>query len=165
VARAKEKYAMGLTSNQCCGQNKPQNSGNIQNPPRQTNNNQQVPMDVDATNISQQNFKKLTPEEWAQLAKEGQCFRCQLQGHLARDCPKNKSNATVRETNTTNNNVTTTAPKPNSTPVPNNHDKLTRAQRIRAMEEEMDEEEHAVYLDACDMGQDFWVAKAITDAF
>jgi hypothetical protein len=33
-------------------------------------------MDVDAANATQ--FKKLTLEEHAQLAKEGRCFRCGL---------------------------------------------------------------------------------------
>jgi hypothetical protein len=62
-------------------------------------------MDVDAANITQ--FKKLTLEECAQLAKEGPCFRCQLQGHMARNCPKNvnNTNSTIRT------NKTTTPPK------------------------------------------------------
>ena len=38
--------------------------------------------------------------------------------------------------------------------------KLTRAQQIRALEESMEDEEHAAYLDARDMGSDFWSAGA-----
>ena len=38
--------------------------------------------------------------------------------------------------------------------------KLTRAQQIRALEEAMEDEERAEYLDARDMGSDFWSAGA-----
>ena len=38
--------------------------------------------------------------------------------------------------------------------------KLTKAQQIHALEEAMAEEERAEYLDARDMGQDFWSAGA-----
>ena len=38
--------------------------------------------------------------------------------------------------------------------------KLTRAQQIRALEEAMEDEERATYLDARDMGSDFWSAGA-----
>ena len=105
-------------------------------------------MDVDATTTT--NFKKLTPEERAQLAKEGRCFRCRLQGHVVRNCPKNTNNnqAKTRETTTNKPANTTTTPK------------LTKAQQIRALEESMAEEERAEYLDARDMGQDFWSARA-----
>ena len=149
VTRAKEKYNAGLTNpqrrnQQTCHYNTTQNQhrGAAQN---NTNPNI-VPMDVDATTTN--NFKKLTPEERAQLAKEGRCFRCRLQGHMARNCPKNTSNnqAKVRET--------TTDKPANTTP------KLTKAQQIRALEESMAEEERAEYLDARDMGQDFWSARA-----
>ena len=107
-----------------------------------------VPMDVDATSTT--NFKKLTPEECTQLAKEGRCFRCCLQGHVVRNCPKNTNNTQtkVRETTTDKPTNTTTTPK------------LTKAQQIHALEESMAEEERAEYLDARDMGQDFWSARA-----
>lgn len=81
---------------------------------------------------------------------------------MARDCPKNanqnaNSNAreTTTKTNTTNPPSTTSAPtnKPSST-------KLTQAQQIRALEEAMEDEERATYLDARDMGSDFWSAGA-----
>ena len=105
-------------------------------------------MDVDATTTT--NFKKLTPEERAQLAKEGRCFRCRLQGHVVRNCPKNTNNNQAKTWETTTNKPadTTTTPK------------LTKAQQIRALEESMAEEERAEYLDARDMGQDFWSAGA-----
>ena len=144
VARAKEKYNAGLTNTQCRNQqNHPYNTTHYQ-PRTSTQNNPNpniVPMDVDATTTT--NFKKLTPEERIQLAKEGRCFRCRLQGHVARNCPKNTNNTPtkVRET-------TTTTPK------------LTKAQQIRALEESMAEEERAEYLDARDMGEDFWSAGA-----
>ena len=151
VARAKEKYNAGLTNIQRRNQqNRPYNTTHSQ--PRTstqtTPNPNIVPMDVDATTTT--NFKKLTPEERTQLAKEGRCFRCRLQGHMARHCPKNTNNAQtkVRETTTDKPANTTTTPK------------LTKAQQIRALEESMAEEERAEYLDARDMGQDFWSAGA-----
>ena len=158
VARAKEKYNAGLTRTQ---RRNPPKSGTYQNPestPRtNTNNSGITPMEVDNA-TGQTNFKKLTPEERAQLAKEGRCFRCRLQGHMARDCPKNSnrnSNANVRETPTEN--KTTDSPKTSPT---NNSTKLTRAQQIRALEEAMEDEERAAYLDSRDMGADFWSAGA-----
>ena len=152
VARAKEKYNAGLTNTQRRNQqNRHYNTTQNQHrAPAQTNPNPNiVPMDVDATTTNT-NFKKLTPEERAQLAKEGRCFRCCLQGHVACNCPNNTNNTQtkVRETTTDKPNDTTTTPK------------LTKAQQICALEESMAEEERAEYLDARDMGQDFWSAGA-----
>ena len=67
-----------------------------------------------------------------------------------RNCPKNTINTQtkVRETTTDKSADTTATPK------------LTKAQQIRALEESMAEEERAEYLDARDMGQDFWSARA-----
>ena len=161
VARAKEKYNAGLTGNQ---RRNPPKSGTYQNPqstPRtNTNNSGVTPMEVDSA-TGQTNFKKLTPEERAQLAKEGRCFRCRLQGHMARDCPKNSNrnfNSNARETTTENKatDSSKTPPTTNST----NSTKLTRAQQIRALEEAMEDEERATYLDSRDMGADFWSAGA-----
>ena len=162
VARAKEKYNAGLTGTQ---RRNPPKSGTYQNPqstPRaNTNNSGTIPMEVDNA-TGQINFKKLTPEERAQLAKEGRCFRCRLQGHMARDCPKNSNRKlNARETTT---NDKSTAPTPNTKePTITNtttSTKLTRAQQIRALEEAMEDEERAEYLDARDMGSDFWSAGA-----
>ena len=150
VTRAKEKYNAGLTNTQRHNQTRHYNTTQNQHrAPNQNNSNPNiVPMDVDATTMS--NFKKLTPEERAQLAKEGRCFRCQLQDHIAHNCPKNTNNnqTTARET---------TLEKPMDD---NSTSKLTKAQQIRKLEEAMAEEERAKYLDARDMGQDFWSAGA-----
>ena len=152
VSRAKEKYNMGLTGAQQCNQqachyNTPQNQ---QQTPNQNNSNPNIiPMDVDTTTTTT-NFKKLTPEERAQLAREGRCFKCRLQGHMARSCPKNTNN------NQTKAREITTEKPADTTPT----SKLTRAQQIHAIEEAMAEEERAEYLDAQDMGQDFWSAGA-----
>ena len=151
VARAKEKYNAGLTNTQ---RRNPQNChyNTTQSQQRTPSQNQPnpniVPMDVDATTTT--NFKKLTPAERTQLAKEGRCFRCRLQGHVVRNCPKNTNNTQtkVRET-TTDKPANTTATL-----------KLTKAQQIHALEESMAEEERVEYLDARDMGQDFWSAGA-----
>jgi hypothetical protein len=170
VARAKEKYNAGLTGAQRRNQQKPRDFGNFQhqsNQPRQQQSNpNHIPMDVDAANITQ--FKKLTPEECAQLAKEGRCFRCRLQGHMACNCPKNtnynNNNTPTVRTNETPAPSKTVAPVTASTTQTNAPStpviKLTRAQQIRAIEEAMNDEERSEYLDARNMGQDFWSAGA-----
>ena len=148
VARAKEKYNAGLTNTQRRNQQaRHYNTTTHPRPPTQNNPNI-VPMDVDATTMT--NFKKLTPEERTQLAREGRCFRCQLQGHMAHNCPKNTGNNQTKTRETTTKKPTDTTPAL----------KLTKAQQIRALEESMAEEERAEYLDARDMGQDFWSAGA-----
>ena len=159
VARAKEKYNAGLTGTQ---RRNPPKAGTYQNsqstPRTNTNSSGVTPMEVDSA-TGQTNFKKLTPEERAQLAKEGRCFRCRLQGHMARDCPKNSnrnSNSNARETVTENK---TSEPSAKSTAPPITP-KLTKAQQIRALEEAMEDEERATYLDSRDMGADFWSAGA-----
>ena len=161
VARAKEKYNAGLTGNQRRNPPKAGMFSQTQTRPQYNSNNSGVvPMEVDNV-MGQTNFKKLTPEERAQLTKEGRCFRCHLQGHMARDCPKNanrNTNSNARETTT----ETKNSDPPSNTPTPNNKTstKLTRAQQIQALEEAMEDEERAVYLDARDMGSDFWSAGA-----
>ena len=118
-------------------------------------------MEVDSA-TGQSNFKKLTPEERAQLAKEGRCFRCRLQGHMARDCPKNSnqsSNANARETTTNDKDNKSPSKTPTNTENTTST-KLTQAQQIRALEEAMEDEERVTYLDARDMGSDFWSAGA-----
>ena len=162
VARAKEKYNMGLIGpHHNPGQFPPRDYGSPQNQNRNTSqpNPHHIPMDVDTTTITTQ-FKRLTPEERAQLAKEGRCFRCRLQGHMARDCPKNASaQAKARETSTTTPD-NTAAPPAESSPNPPPTKKLTCAQQIRALEAEMEEEERAQYMDNRNMGEDFWSAGA-----
>ena len=125
-----------------------------------SNNNGVVPMEVDSA-VGQTNFKKLTPEERAQLTKEGRCFRCRLQGHMARDCPKNTNqNSNARETTTESKSASPPPAKPPTTTNATPPTKLTHAQQIRALEEAMEDEERATYLDARDMGSDFWSAGA-----
>ncbi len=52
-------------------------------------------MDVDTTSMAPTiPFKKLMPEERKQYMAEGHCFRCCLQGHMARECPKNTQRGT-----------------------------------------------------------------------
>ena len=77
---------------------------------------------------------------------------------MARDCPKNanrnaNSNACETSTETKTPNAHTPISKTTTT-------NLTRAQQIRALEEAMEDEERATYLDARDMGSDFWSAGA-----
>ena len=163
VAWAKEKYSVGLTRNQRWNPPKPGIYSNTQTPTRaqpNSNNSGIVPMEVDNA-TGQTNFKKLTPEEQTQLAKEGRCFQCQLQGHMAHDCLKNTNrnpNSNAHETTIENKNSNAPSkPPPTNTTPPTT---LTKAQQIRALEEAMDDEEHATYLDSRDMGVDFWSARA-----
>ena len=121
-------------------------------------------MEVDGTTIP---FQKLTDEECIQYRKEGRCFRCRQQGHMASRCPKNANrnnvnltNTSTCETTTTDATTTTTTTAPTvatttSSPLPPPGPKLTHAQRIWAIEEEMDKDEHSAYLDTHDMGEDF----------
>ena len=69
---------------------------------------------------------------------------------MARSCPKNTNN------NRTKARETTTEKPTSATPASN----LIKAQQICTLEEAMAEEERAKYLDAQDMGQDFWSARA-----
>ena len=69
---------------------------------------------------------------------------------MVHSCPKNANNGQTKARETM-------AEKPaDTTPT----SKLTKAQQICAIEEAMAEEEQAEYLDAWDMGQDFWSAGA-----
>jgi hypothetical protein len=127
-------------------------------------NNQHVPMDVDAANITTP-FKKLTDEERAQYRAEGRCFRCRTQGHMARNCPKNANAQNVSGQRSPNareasvvpptNPVTPTTPSSTSSVPPPPPPKLSYAQQIRALEAKMSDEERSLYLDARDMGEDF----------
>ena len=133
VSRAKEKYNAGLTGAQHCNQQAcnygmAQQNQNQQQALNQTNlNSHIIPMDVDVTTTTT-NFKKLTPEECMQLAKEGRCFRCHLQGHMAHHCPNNQNKQTTNshadnvEGTTDSTTTTTTTPTPSS--------KLMHAQQI-----------------------------------
>ena len=175
VKRAREIENQGLNNFRRNQQSR--DSGPFQTRQRQNNttcsnsNSGIVPMEVDGVTIP---FQKLTDEEHIQYRKEGRCFRCRQQGHMASRCLKNANrttNSNARTTTTTSTNTTTTdtnAPTPNvpivatTTTTPTltttTTPKLTRAQRIRAIEEEMDEEERGAYLDARDMGEDFCAA-------
>ena len=82
---------------------------------------------------------------------------------MARNCPKNTKaqNLNAHETTTATSNV----PMPNlvvattSTSTPAPPAKLSIAQQICALEEQMSEEEQGAYLDAQDMGEDFCYAR------
>jgi hypothetical protein len=169
VAKIKELQSSGLAGprrNQTSRDNHAyQNTGQRS----QTSwNSEHVPMDIDATNVTTP-FKKLTDEERAQYRAEGRCFRCRTQGHMARNCPKNanapnisnRQNANVRETSASSTNTPVTPPTSSSTPSvpPPPPPKLSYAQQIRALEAKMSDEEQLLYLDACDMGEDFCSAR------
>jgi hypothetical protein len=169
VNRVKEIENTGLNQfrgNQVSRDTSSYHTGQRSNTAPRTNNNQHVPMDVDATNATLP-FKKLMDEERTQYRAEGRCFRCHTQGHMARNCLKNsnsfnRTNANVHESANTTVATTSTAPAP---PVPANPvappvpPKLSFAQQIRALENRMTEEERGAYLDARDMGEDFCSAR------
>jgi hypothetical protein len=121
-------------------------------------NNGIVPMDVDNTNLIP--YKKLTDEECTQYCNEGRCVRCQTQGHMAHNCPKNTNWHTnapqVCATDTTTTPTITTITPASPTPPKNN---LTIAQQICALEDRMTDKERGNYLDARDMGEDFCSAE------
>ena len=55
-------------------------------------------MDVDKVWVG-----KLTPEQRAQLAKEGKCFYCKKKGHITKECPA----ITAKKTSIATTNVVT----------------------------------------------------------
>jgi hypothetical protein len=165
VAKIKELQSSGLTGprrNQLSRDNHTyQNTGQRSHANR---NNEHVPMDVDAANITTP-FKKLTDEERAQYRAEGRCFRCRTQGHMARNCLKNanaqnisnRQNANDREVSANSTNTPATPPTSSSAPSnpPPPPPKLSYAQQIRVLEAKMSDKERSLYLNARDMGEDF----------
>ena len=163
VNQNREFYNAGLSGNrgnqQACDQHVYQSNQRQNYTPCNNSNSAHVLMDVDNATATLP-FQKLTDDERAQYRTEGHCFRCQLKGHLAQDCPKNSNqrpntNARAASTSTT---TDTTAPAPPPPPPPKPTPKLTKAQQIRAIEESMNDEERREYFDAWDMGEDFCTA-------
>ena len=127
-------------------------------------------MEVDSTNAqTREPFKRLTDEECDQLWKEGKCFRCRQKGHMAHECLgrspttlRTSTNVSARATSTTDSTTAveiTPDDSASNTPVARTtiiEPKLTKAQQILAIEESMDEEERGAYLDARNMGEDFY---------
>ena len=60
-----------------------------QQPPPRSRGTETIPMDIDRLH------RNVTDAEKAQLSKEGQCFECRHQGHLARNCPPRRSVLTL----------------------------------------------------------------------
>jgi hypothetical protein len=103
VAKIKELQSSGLAGPRR-NQTRDQHAYHTGNHHSHSNssNNQHIPMDVDAANITTP-FKKLTDEERAQYRAEGRCFCCRTQGHMACNCPKNTNAQNI--TNRQNANV------------------------------------------------------------
>ena len=127
-------------------------------------------MDVDATLTSVipgTPFQKLTDKEWKKLSTEGHCFQYCQQGHMARQCPRNLTPTPLKHiftAHTIDANTTDTPPaisKPNSptsttTSLPQT---CTLAQQIADLQAQMTEQELGDYLDAHNLGEDFYDAK------
>ena len=62
----------------------------------QTNQNKK--RDPDAMDVDNVRLNPLTDEERKKFMQEGRCFRCRLQGHMSRDCPKKKANSQANQT-------------------------------------------------------------------
>ena len=159
-----------------CSKQKPCDHGLFQtgqtqhlNLPRPTlNNNGIVLMEVDATQ-TRAPFAKLTDKERIQFRKEGCCFRCRQKGHMAWECPGRPSNSPTLSTTArltmdfdtaiecTPNNSASNTPTVQTTTTST---KLTWAQQIAKLEEEMDDEERNAYLDTRDMKMDFYNAES-----
>jgi hypothetical protein len=108
--------------------------------PRQNNrrNNEVVPMEVDYASTQEQtpHLKCLTPNEWKKLMDEGRCFKCQLKGHQARQCPTKgqpSNPSTARNAKMSQNKAKT----PNDSPP--TYDETQIAGLIRAMSTEQRE--------------------------
>ena len=122
-------------------------------------------MDVDTAAAAPQvqlPFKKLTDEERVQFRKEGKCFRCRQKGHMARECPGRAPRLDSTQAVCTSETTPAEGSKPadqeptTTARVTTVGPKLTKAQQIAVIEESMDDEERGAYLDARDMGQDFY---------
>jgi hypothetical protein len=108
----------GFCGNQCpCDQTPFQSNQTRVSTPAHMNGI--VPMEVDTANGTLP-FKKLTDEERAQYRAEGRCFRCQTQGHMARNCPKNANPNRQNSVNVRTNNTVITPSS--STPSPTCHE-------------------------------------------
>ena len=132
-------------------------------------NSRIVPMEVDAATTQPQTpFKKLTNNECEQYHKEGRCFQCHQKGHMAWECagrhPQNPSSppsTTLVCAMSDSTTVVNVAPSNLVSNAPTVHvtmaiPKLTRAQQIARIEEEMSDEERSAYLDMRDMDLDFY---------
>ena len=168
-------WKLSSTGLDFCCKNKPHDSSLFHTgqaprttPPRQ-NTSQIVPMDIDTASVHTHTpFKKLTDKERLQHMQEEHCFRCCLKGHMARECPTRTARPSVtstpstshaRTTDTTSSDEQSEDPKTTTavvwTVTDTDDTKLTRAQKIAAIEEEMSDDEHAAYLDSHDMEADF----------
>ncbi len=124
-------------------------------------------MDIDVTSTAPTiPFKKLTPEERKQYMAEGCCFRCRLQGHMARECPKNTQRggtSTVRATTTPS---TSNTPAPlvptmpstaatTTTTAPTPHAQRSFEERFIDLMSECDDSKKADLFDRFALGQGF----------
>jgi hypothetical protein len=72
------------------GRSQQQHHGSHRNGHRRHPNDMPVPMDVDPPVFAQVN-RAYTEEQKNQFRKEGRCFECNQQGHMARFCPNKKA--------------------------------------------------------------------------
>ena len=151
---------------------KPRDPGPFQTPrtnaPRLNSNGRIVPMEVDATSQPSTPFKKLTDDEREQYRKEGRCFRCRQKGHMARECTgrptqtsSSPSSAVLARTTSDSTTAVNLTPDDSVSNAPTARvttiaAKLTLAQQIQKLEEQMSEDQRSAYLDARLMDSDFY---------
>ncbi len=115
-------------------------------------------MEVDAT-ASTPSFKKLTEEERKQYMKEGRCFRCRQQGHMARECsrppPRPPTKARATETKTADTEEAPPYSKEASTSSVSASTSEDKVRAAHALIQSMDEEEKRRYYA---LDQDFYEA-------
>lgn len=129
--------------------NKPQYTPRYQIPRRNYNNsgtsNYQNPdnMDTSADAIS---IDAMTPEERTALMRKGACFNCKQTGHMAKDCPRKRSQTHSRNYNPENRNNYRAENKPQQTQAPKKQTGKETYNYIRAMLAEIDPDEREITL-------------------
>lgn len=107
-----------------------------------------TPRDPNAMDVDRIQIGKLTPEERAQLIKEGRCFYCKEKGHTRPECPivKAKEGTTIAATPTPTVTEIPRTPKPKTTSAPPKRmNGKERYKKIQVMLNDMTEEEAMEY--------------------
>lgn len=85
--------------------------------------------DPDAMDVDNVRLGPLTDEERKKLSAEGRCFRCRLQGHMSRSCPKRQQG----QSNQSNANQAEVKPKSRITEIVDDRDDASEADSERTI--------------------------------